>query len=104
MDKDILNEVIEAEKDIQQCIEGEQARLREWIEAVKKESAEAVACAEKSDGEALGRALEEARLAAQARAKRSVQEAEERAARFENLDSAALTAIVMKRLPRILLE
>jgi hypothetical protein len=33
-----------------------------------------------------------------------VKEAEERAARFENLDSAALTATVMKRLPRILLE
>jgi vacuolar-type H+-ATPase subunit H len=104
MDKDILNEVIGAEKEIQQCIERERDRVREWIEAVKKESAEAVAGAEKSDGETLGRALEEARQEAQARAKRTVKDAEERAAGFENLDGAALKAIVMKRLPRILLE
>lgn len=104
MDKDILNEVIEAEKDIQQCIELEQARLREWIESVKKESDEAVSRAEKSDGESLGRALEDARREADARAKRSVKNAEERAARFESMDDAALTAIIMKRLPRILLE
>lgn len=104
MDKDILNEVIEAEKDIQQCIELEQDRLREWIETVKNASAEAVARAEKNDGESLGRALEEARREAEAQAKRSVKEAEERAARFENLDKAVLAAVVMKRLPRMLLD
>ena len=43
MDKDILNEVIEAEKDIQQCIKEEQLRLRTWLDQVKKESAETVA-------------------------------------------------------------
>jgi len=104
MDKDILNEVIEAEKAIQQCIEQEQARLRLWLDEVKKEAAEAVALAERNDGEALGRAIEAATREAGAKAKQAVAEAEARAARFQNIEEADLTAAVMKRLPRILLE
>jgi vacuolar-type H+-ATPase subunit H len=104
MDKDILNEVIEAEKDIQQCIEQEQARLRDWLDGVKKDAAEAIARAERSDGESLGRALEEAKRDAEKRAQQVVESAEARSARFKDLDDTVLTAIVMKRLPRILLE
>ena len=104
MDKDILNEVIEAERDIQQCIEQEQVRLRAWLDQVKKEAAEAVACAEKNDGESLGRAIGEAMKHAEKQAKQAVASAEARAVRFTDLDEAVLTAIIMKRLPRILLE
>lgn len=104
MDKDILNEVIEAEKDIQQCIEQEQARLRDWLDGVKKDAAEAIARAERNDGESLGRALEEAKQDAEKRAKQAVESAEARAARLKDLDDTALTAIIMKRLSRILLE
>jgi hypothetical protein len=104
MDKDILNEVIEAEKEIQQCIEQEQSRLRDWLDGVKKTSAEAVARAERNDGESLGRALEEAKLDAETRAKQAVEAAEVRAGRFKDLDDAALTGVIMKRLPRILLD
>jgi vacuolar-type H+-ATPase subunit H len=104
MDKDILNEVIEAEKEIQQCIEQEQSRLRDWLDGVKKDSAEAVARAERNDGESLGRALEEAKRDAETRAKQVVEAAEARAGRFKDLDDAALTGVIMKRLPRILLD
>jgi len=104
MDKDILNEVIEAEKDIQQCIEQEQARLLDWLDGGKKDAAEAVARAERSDGESLGRALEAAKQDAEKRAKEAVASAEARAVRFKDLDDAVLTAIIMKGLPRILLE
>jgi vacuolar-type H+-ATPase subunit H len=104
MDKDILNEVIEAEREIQQCIEQEQARLRAWLDEVKKEAAEAVARAEKNDGESLGRAIEDAKQHAEQQAKLAVAAAESRAARFKELDDAVLRAIIMKRLPRILLE
>jgi vacuolar-type H+-ATPase subunit H len=104
MDKDILNEVIEAEKDIQLCIEQEQSRLRAWLDQLKKESAEAVARAERSDGELLGRALDEARRDAEKRAKQAVEAAEARAARLKDLDDAVLKTIIMKRLPRIFLE
>lgn len=104
MDKDILNEVIEAEKEIQQCIEQEQSRLRAWLDEVEKEAAEAVARAEKNDGESLGRAIEEAKQNAEKQAKLAVATAEARAARFKELDDAVLRLIIMKRLPRILLE
>ena len=104
MDKDILNEVIEAEKEIQQCIEEEQARLRGWLDGVKKEAAEAVVRAERNDGESLGRALEEAKQDAETRAKQTVESAEARAARYRDLQDTVLTEIVTKRLPRILLE
>ena len=104
MDKDILNEVIEAEKEIQKCIEEEQVRLRAWLDEVKKEAAEAVARAEKNDGESLGRAIDEAKGRAEKQAKLDVEKAEARAARFKDLDEAVLKVIVMKRLPRILLE
>jgi len=104
MDKDILNEVIEAEKDIQQCIEQEQVRLRDWLDGVKKEAAEAVARAERNDGESLGRSLEEAKRDAEMRAKQTVESAEARAARYQDLEDTVLTEIIMKRLPRILLE
>jgi len=104
MDKDILNEVIAAEKEIQQCIKQEQGRLRAWLDEVKKEAAEAVARAEKNDGESLGRAIEEAKLSAGKQAKQVVESAEARAARFKELDDAVLRAIIMKRLPRILLD
>jgi vacuolar-type H+-ATPase subunit H len=104
MDKDILNEVIEAEKEIQQRIEQEQGRLSAWLEQVKKESSEAVALAEKNDGEALGRAIEDAKGNAEKQATLAVASAEARAARFQAVDDAVLTAVIMKRLPRILLE
>ena len=104
MDKDILNEVIEAEKDIQQCIEQEQERLRSWLDQVKREAAESVAREEQNDQEALGRALEEAKREAEAEAKRIVDDAAARAARIEQLDDGTLAGIIMKQLPRILLE
>jgi len=104
MDKDILNEVIEAEKDIQQCIEQEQVRLRDWLDGVKKEAAEAIARAERNDGESLGRAIEEAKRVAETRAKQTVESAEARAARYQDLKDSDLIEIIMKRLPRILLE
>jgi vacuolar-type H+-ATPase subunit H len=104
MDKDILNEVIAAEKEIQQCIEQEQGRLRAWLDQVKKEAAEAVARAEKNDGESLGRAIAEAKRSAGMQAKLAVESAEARAARFKELDDAVLAAVIMKQLPRILLE
>ena len=104
MDKDILNEVIAAEKEIQQGIELEQIRLREWLDQVKKEAAEAVACAERNDGDELGRTVEAAKQDAEQQAKQAVEAAEKRAERFQLLNEAELNAIVMKRLPRILQE
>jgi len=104
MDKDILNEVIEAEKEIQHCIEDEQAKLRTWLDQVKRETSEAVAREENNDRELLTRALEEAKGRAEAKAKQVVDDAEARSLRIEKLDDGTLTDIILKRMPRILLE
>jgi len=104
MDKDILNEVIEAEKEIQHCLEGEQAKLRTWLDEVKRESSEAVAREEKNDSELLKRALDDAKQSAEAKAKQVVEDAALRSMRIEKLDDGTLTGIILKRMPRILLE
>lgn len=104
MDKDILNEVIEAEKEIQHCIEDEQAKLRTWLDQVKREASEAVAREENNDRELLTRALEDAKQSAEAKAKQVVDDAAARSARIEKLDDGTLTGIILKRMPRILLE
>lgn len=104
MDKDILNEVIEAEKEIQYCIEDEQAKLRAWLDQVKREASEAVAREEINDRELLTRALEDAKRSAEAKAKQVVDDAAKHSLRIEKLDEATLTGIILKRMPRILLE
>jgi vacuolar-type H+-ATPase subunit H len=104
MDKDILNEVIEAEKVIQQCIEVEQAKLLTWLDQVKRESSEVVAREENNDRELMTRALEDAKQSAEAKAKQVVDDAAKRTLRIEKLDDDTLTGIILKRMPRILLE
>ena len=104
MDKDILNEVIEAEKVIQQCIEVEQAKLLTWLDQVKRESSEVVAREENNDRELMTRALEDAKQSAEAKAKQVVDDAAKRTLRIEKLDDGTLTGIILKRMPRILLE
>ena len=37
MERDILSQVIEAEKEIQHCLDLEKIKAREWLERVKKE-------------------------------------------------------------------
>jgi vacuolar-type H+-ATPase subunit H len=104
MDKDILNEVIEAEKVIQQCIEVEQAKLRTWLDQVKRESSEVVAREENNDRKLMTQALEDAKQSAEAKAKQVVDDAAKRTLRIEKLDDGTLTGIILKRMPRILLE
>lgn len=104
MDKDILTEVIEAEKKIQQCIEDEQAKLKTWLDQVMRESSEAVAREENNDRELLTRALEDAKRSGEAMAKKVVDDAAARASRIEKLDDGKLTGVILKRMPGILLE
>jgi len=104
MDKDILNEVIEAEKEIQQCIADEREKLRTWLDEVKRESSEAVAREESNDRELLTRALEDAKRTAEAKAQQVLDDAATRSLRIEKLDDGTLTGIILKRMPPILLE
>jgi len=104
MDKDILNEVIEAEKEIQHCIESEQEKLRIWLDQVKREASAAVAREENNDHEQLTRSLEDTKRTAEAKAKALVNDARARSERISDLGDDALVDIILKRMPRILLE
>ena len=104
MDKDILNEVIEAEREIQHCIEDEQAKLRTWLDQVKREASDAVAHEEQNDHDLLKQALEDAKGLAEAKSKQVIADAAKRSSRIEKLDDGILTGIILKRMPRILLE
>jgi len=104
MDNNILNEVIEAEKEIQHCIEDEQAKLRIRLDQVKRDASEAVAREENNDRDLLTRALEDAKRSAEAKAKQVVDDAAQRSLRIEKLDDGTLTGIILKQMPRILLE
>ncbi|MDH4164340.1 MAG: hypothetical protein OEW15_16885 [Nitrospirota bacterium] len=104
MDKDILNEVIEAEKNIQRCLEAEQARLALWLDQVRRDAEESVRAEERNNGDSGRLALEEAKRDAAARARQVVAEAEQQARSLARLDDSTLAGIVMKRIPRILME
>lgn len=104
MEKGVLNEVVAAEKEVQHCIELEQQRLHEWIEREKHDAALAVAREEQNDVAAREQELAEAKKGAEARALQVTDEAETLAQRLEMLDDRTLTGIVMKWLPKILLE
>ena len=104
MDKDILNEVIEAEKNIQQCLETEQSRLALWLDQVRRDAEESVLVEERNNSETGVQAFEAAKKEAAARARQVVEEAEQQAKWLERIDDNTLTGIVMKRIPRILME
>lgn len=104
MDKDILNEVIEAEKNIQLCLEAEQARLAAWLEQVRREAGDAVRSEERNNSDAGRASLEAAKKDAELRARQVVEDAERQAQLLQRIDDSTLTGIVMKRIPRILME
>ena len=104
MDKGILNEVIDAEKDIQACIEVEQTRLQEMLERVQREAEESVTAAERELSASRDRELETIRQEAEAKARKIVEHASGRVERLGRVDDGTLTGIIMKRISRILME
>jgi vacuolar-type H+-ATPase subunit H len=104
MEKGILNEVIAAEKEVQQCIEQEQLRLRRWLDDVKREAEEAVRREEQNDGAVRTQELAAAKRDAEERARQMTDDAMSLASRLEKLDEGALTGIILKAMPKILLE
>ena len=102
MDNDILSEVIEAEKEIQRCLEAERARTSEWLGKVKKESEEEIARSEQEIRESLRASFESAQAEAHSKAASIVKEAETKAERVEKVENERLVSIISNRLNEIL--
>lgn len=104
MDRSILNEVIEAEKEVQRCVEQEQERVRLWLDQVRQEAAASVAAEERDGSEERAQALAAAQRDAETRARQVRETAAKAAGRLERLDDRELADLVQKHLPRILME
>jgi vacuolar-type H+-ATPase subunit H len=94
MEKDLLGEVIEAEKEIQKCLELEKVKSREWLEQTRKEFEEEVEREEKNLRESLRQAIEQAAKEAEAKASDIVRQAERTAGRLTAVKNDTLSRIV----------
>ena len=102
MEKDILSEVIEVEKEIQKCLEVEKAKSHDWLEKVKKESEEELVREERNIKESLNKSIEVAKKEAELKAAEIVKQTEARAERLATLNDGTLEGIVGKQIIRIL--
>ncbi len=102
MEKDILSEVIEVEKEIQKCLELERAKAQEWLEKVKKESTDDLARSERGINEAFELAMADAEKTAAAKAAEIVKEAAAQVEQLQALDEGTLADTVAKQMRRIL--
>ncbi len=102
MEKDVLSQVIEAEKEIQKCIESEQLKAREWLDGVKKECDESFLREEKKIRESLEQELDHAAGQAEAEAAGIVSQAASAAERLGNIKKEILSAIIQRHIARIL--
>jgi hypothetical protein len=102
MEKDVLSQVIEAEKEIQKCLEAEKVKVREWLESVKRECESEFAVEERKIKESLDLSMAESAKQSEAKAGRIVEEAGQYAARLEQLRPETLSAIVRKQIANIL--
>jgi len=98
MKRDILAEVISVEKDIQQCIEAEKTKVRDWIEEVRREAEEELEKEKENIKASFGKVVEEAKSEAEREASLIIQEASAKAGRLAKLNDQILSDIVMKQL------
>jgi vacuolar-type H+-ATPase subunit H len=94
--------VIEAEKEIQKCLESEKTKVREWLEGVKKESDEAFLREQSEIRESLEESLKEAARQADIKADEIVREATAASERIGRLNAEALRSIIQRRISEIL--
>ncbi len=102
MEKDILSQVIEAEKEIQRCLDREKIKSREWLESVQKECEEEYVREERSIRESLERSMTEAAAEAATQAEAIVSRAGFQTERLGQLPDETLSRIVKKQIGRIL--
>ncbi len=102
MEKDVLSEVIQVEKEIQKCLEIETVKAHEWLETVKRKTEEDLVREGEKIKESLEKSLEEASRAAEAKAAGTADRAAAAAERLGQLKTETLSGIVKQKIERIL--
>jgi len=104
MEKDLLGEVIEVEKELQRCLEEERARSKEWLEQARNEFEKEAAQEESLIQRSAERSREQAEQEASRRADKIVKQAERLAGRLGALRNDSVSRIVKDHLRTILPE
>ncbi len=102
MEKDVLSEVIVAEKEIQKYFEQEQVVCRQRLAKLKREAEDEIIRAENMIKESFKNAVEKAETDAEHRAAEIIKNAALNAERLKNMKSETMAGLVMKQIHRIL--
>ncbi len=102
MENNILREIVEVEKEIQQSIDRAKASASEWLDSCKKEIEEELARKEKEVLASFEQARSDTMRNAANRASDLVAETEKQADRMKHLKNETLSDIVMNHLHKIL--
>ncbi|MGW8273083.1 MAG: hypothetical protein ACWGN7_06820 [Thermodesulfovibrionales bacterium] len=104
MEKDVLSEVIEVEKEIQQCLDEEKHRSKEWVLSVRNELEARLAREQEEMTSSADEKLNEACVQARAEAQSIVRGQEERASLLAPIPDSILREIIVRHLHTILPE
>lgn len=102
MEDDILAKVVEVEKEIQERIEIEKEKSRQWLDNVRKDTDKKLADTEAGLAESLEKAVMDARNNAENRASALLKDAGKLAEKFRGLSDETLTSIIIKHMSSIL--
>jgi vacuolar-type H+-ATPase subunit H len=104
MENDILREIIDVEKEIQQSLDHTRATMREWLNARKKEIEDEIARSEGDIEATFRRSREMAIEDARKKAASIIADAEQQAARIVQIKNDALKSMVSTHIHKILPE
>jgi vacuolar-type H+-ATPase subunit H len=102
MENDILREIIDVEKEIQQSVEHTRSMTREWLDARKKEIEDELARSEKEIQAAFEHSREMAIEDARKKASNIIADAERQASRISQINNDDLKKMVSSNLHKIL--
>ena len=102
MENDTLSRIISVEKEIQQHLELERTKAREWLEKEERAYESKLLEEEEKIEEDFNRRLEQVIREAESKASMLLEKAHAEAAGLEDLDEKYLTGIVMKYIVRVL--
>jgi vacuolar-type H+-ATPase subunit H len=103
-EKDILGEVIEVEREIQERLKAEKEKASKWLEEEKRKDKEREEEERKRLDEALRRDISDAEAEARRKADDVLENAEKLAERLGALGDEALGPLVLRHIERILPE
>jgi vacuolar-type H+-ATPase subunit H len=102
MENDILREIIDVEKEIQQSVEHTRATMREWVSARKKEIEDELVRSEGDIQAAFRRSRETAIEDARKKAANIIADAEQQAVQIGQIKDDVLKSMVSNHLHKIL--